>query len=71
MDLMLDCIFKMAFFGFLRCGEFTHSEGSRYGLCIEDIVFDTESETKNFSIHLNSSKGDPFHKGVKVVIFEN
>lgn len=70
-DLMLLCIFKMAFFGFLRCGEFTCNERSDSKLFIEDIVFDTKSDIDSYALHLHSSKCDPFHKGVDVIIFEN
>lgn len=60
-DLMLLCIFKKAFFGFLRCGEFTCNERSDSNLFIEDIVFDTKSDIDSYALHLHSSKCDPFH----------
>ena len=68
-DVMLLCIFKMAFFGFLRCGEFTYSNTSESFLKIENI--DIVQADKHYTVLLQSSKCDTFHKGVKIDIFEN
>ena len=70
-DLMLLCIFKMAFFGFLRCGEFTCRSfyDSSQILRMQDISIDPLC--KYFVIHLKASKCDPFRKGVNLVIYEN
>ncbi|CAC5382865.1 unnamed protein product [Mytilus coruscus] len=65
------CAFKMAFFGFLRCGEFTcrsYSDNSSTVL-LQDITVDP---TKQFFIfHLRSSKRDPFRQGVNITIYKN
>ena len=69
-DLMLLCIFKLAFYGFLRCGEFTcksHQASSFLALGNVSIISDLES----FILTLPRSKTDPFRKGVKITIFEN
>ena len=59
-DLMLLCIFKMAFFGFLRCGEFTcrSTNESSHFLRMQDISVDPLR--KYFVIYLRASKCDPF-----------
>ncbi|VDI56854.1 Hypothetical predicted protein [Mytilus galloprovincialis] len=63
LDLMFQCAFKMAFFGFLRCGEFTcrsYNDNSCTVL-LQDITVDP---TKQFFIfRLRSSKRDPFRQG--------
>ena len=71
LDLMLESAFKMAFFGFLRCGEFTcksHFDSSHIAK-IQDISLD--SDQRSYIFNLRSSKCDPFNKGVKITIFEN
>ena len=71
-DTMLKSACLLAFYGFLRCGEFTvknttlHQENI---LCIKDITF-SPCNTK-LSLKLNASKTDPFRKGVNIQIFEN
>ncbi|CAG2224015.1 unnamed protein product [Mytilus edulis] len=71
LDLMFQCAFKMAFFGFLRCGEFTcrsYNDNSCTVL-LQDITVDP---TKQFFIfRLRSSKRDPFRQGVNITIYEN
>ncbi|VDI28484.1 Hypothetical predicted protein [Mytilus galloprovincialis] len=61
----------MAFFGFLRCGEFTcrsYNDNSCTVL-LQDITVDP---TKQFFIfRLRSSKRDPFRQGVNITIYEN
>ncbi|VDI64285.1 Hypothetical predicted protein [Mytilus galloprovincialis] len=70
-DLMLQCSFNLAFFGFLRCGEFTYSSkiARQDTLLIQNIDFDLNFQ--NFTVHLNSSKCDPFREGINITIFEN
>jgi hypothetical protein len=53
-DLMLQCVFKMAFVGFLRCGEFTVRCKEKYPncICIQDITL----QSKCYIIKLRSSK---------------
>ena len=69
LDSMLQCVFKMAFFGFMRCGEFTLSDSSGSFLTLGDVQISPSAEY--YSIYLLSSKCDPFHKGVQIKIFEN
>ena len=41
-DLMLQCAFKMAYFGFLQCGEFTrHKADSAFIVRLQDIHVDS------------------------------
>ncbi|CAG2208684.1 unnamed protein product [Mytilus edulis] len=70
-DLMLQCSFNLAFFGFLRCGEFTYSSkiARQDTLLIQNI--DLDINFQNFTVHLNSSKCDPFREGINITIFEN
>lgn len=69
-DLMLQCVFNMAFFGFLRCGEFTCQKNSKdRHIVIQDISID--SSNKWFKINLRFSKCDPFGQGVTITIYEN
>ena len=65
-DLILQCVFKMAFVGFLRCGEFTVrcKEKYPYCMCIQDISF----QSKCYIINLQSSKCDPFRESVNITI---
>ena len=61
----------LAFYGFLRCGEFT-TRGSVFDssvdLCIGDICFVSSSE---FTVNIKASKTDPFRKGHILYIFRN
>lgn len=69
-DLMLQCAFKLAYFGFLRCGEFTRRKAdSAFTVRLQDIRVDSSQEFYIFN--LGSSKCDPFHKGVNIAIYEN
>lgn len=71
-DLMLQSAFNLAFFGFLRCGEFTcrSKDFSKDNIVsIQDISLD--GSLQNLVFHLHSSKCDPFRQGVNITIFEN
>lgn len=68
-DTMLTCCFHVAFYGFLRCGEFTCKSPSDTFIRLQDIAF--ASDFAYFSMHLRSSKTDPFRKGISILIFEN
>ncbi|XP_052098932.1 uncharacterized protein LOC127733656 [Mytilus californianus] len=65
-DLMLRTACIVAFYGFLRCGEFTVSKASQFdpdiNLCIEDVVFHTDLVV----LKLKQSKTDPFRKGINI-----
>ena len=58
----------LAFFGFLRCGEFTVPDGQAFDssihLAVGDIVVDTGSDPAGMSVHIKASKTDPFRQGV-------
>jgi len=70
-DIMLQCSFKLAFFGFLRCGEFTcrHLNDEFSTVLIQDITMDSNKQF--FIFHLRSSKCDPFRQGINITIYEN
>ncbi|CAC5368456.1 unnamed protein product [Mytilus coruscus] len=59
-DILLEAAGVTAYFGFLRCGEFTvlHSFDSECNMCIEDIRFLKDKVT----FHLKASKTDPFRE---------
>ncbi|CAC5405045.1 unnamed protein product [Mytilus coruscus] len=65
-DLMLRTACIVAFYGFLRCGEFTVSKATQFdpdiNLCIEDVVFHTDLVV----LKLKQSKTDPFRKGINI-----
>jgi site-specific recombinase XerD len=66
-DCMLLAIFSTAFYGFLRCGEFTVSHCHDACLLIMDVAM--SDDMSNFTLLLRSSKTDPFAQGVQVTIF--
>jgi hypothetical protein len=58
-DAMLMAAFSLAFFAYLRCGEFTVQNGKEEDtLNIEDILMDDSMSA--FTLVLKSSKTDPF-----------
>ena len=71
MDLTLECMCLLAFFGFLRCSEFTVRSLSNPIPClrISDITFSHDKSM--FSLNLSASKTDPFRSGVKILFFKN
>ncbi|VDI83468.1 Hypothetical predicted protein [Mytilus galloprovincialis] len=66
-DILLEGACVTAYFGFLRCGEFTvlHSFDSECNVSIEDIRFLKDKVT----FHLKASKTDPFREGVDIHLF--
>ena len=75
-DLLLRCACLTAFYGFLRCGEFTINNsqvnvGTRPQglLLVEDVLI--KPDRTYFFLHLKFSKTDPYGKGVFVKICEN
>lgn len=69
-DRMLICVFKTAFYGFLRCGEFTCSKlQDNNFIRLRDI--NVVPDKSCFHLCLRSSKTDPFGNGVIIKIFEN
>lgn len=69
-DLLLQCVFKTAFYGFMRCGEFTckSSRESNF-IRVEDIYL--LPDKSSFQLRLRSSKTDPYGRGVVLKIFDN
>lgn len=66
-DMMMKAACCLAFFGFLRCGEFTTATKSfdfQSNLCLGDVNFSTTT-TRNheFQLLLKASKTDPFREG--------
>ena len=57
----------MAFYGFLRCGEFTVGDNSTSYIQASDI--ELSPDLSQYSLLLRSSKTDPFSKGVSITIF--
>jgi hypothetical protein len=64
---MLSVIYSTAFYGFLRCGEFTVSNVHNVYLLFKDVTF--SEDRASFQLLLRSSKTDPFSQGVPVTIF--
>jgi len=72
LDLLLQCAFQIAYFGFLRCGEFTtrNKQRDEHGcLMLSDICF--APDLSYYKLVLHESKCDPFRKGVVITIYEN
>lgn len=68
-DALLETVFLTAFYGFLRCGEFTTNSDSfnpMHDLTISDISIDAHM----YSIHLKHSKTDRDRKGSSIVVSE-
>jgi hypothetical protein len=68
LDTMFKAIFLMAFFGFMRCGEFTSPNDNfcfKSGLALLDI----QLQSTSLNITLRRSKTDPCGKGVIIQLF--
>ncbi|XP_063402881.1 uncharacterized protein LOC134686948 [Mytilus trossulus] len=69
-NLLLETMCTVAFFGFLRCGEFTVDSCGNFdpafNLCISDITILSDS----IHLKLKISKTDPFRQGVTIKLFE-
>ena len=67
----IDCLMEpacvIAFFGFFRCGEFTvlQSFDPDINVCNEDVTVNDDHAT----LHLKSSKTDPFRLGINIFLF--
>ena len=68
-DLMLKCIYTTAFYGFLRCGEFTVSSISSSHIRASDV--EVAADLSHFTLLLRTSKTDPFSKGVSILIYNS
>ena len=71
LDVMMEAACTLAFFGFLRCGEFTKTT-SYYDhkpfLTFGDIKF---NNTESLDVTLRVSKTDPFRQGVTITIYKS
>lgn len=65
-DCLMETACVIAFFGFLRCGEFTvlQSFDPDSNVCNEDITINDDHAT----LHLKSSKTDPFRLGINILL---
>uniref|UniRef100_A0ABM0MB28 Uncharacterized protein LOC102801901 n=1 Tax=Saccoglossus kowalevskii TaxID=10224 RepID=A0ABM0MB28_SACKO len=69
-DLMLESVFLLAFYGFLRCSEFTCPTSTfnmQYNLCLADIS--VPDHAAHITIHIKASKTDQFRKGFDLRLF--
>lgn len=67
-NLMLETACTVAFFGFLRCGEFTTARFDPHtDLCIGDLSLTDDC----VYLFLKKSKTDPFRDGVRLKLFKN
>ena len=66
-SLMLKAVMTTAFFGFLRCGEFTIDQvyNKHVHLSLQDLVFYQDRA----DLTLKQSKTDPFRKGVTITLY--
>lgn len=66
-DLVFEAVITIAFFGFLRCGEFTVSGpfDPTIHLCVQDMVLVQDCVL----LTLKCSKTDPFRQGVVIKLF--
>ncbi|XP_021355083.1 uncharacterized protein LOC110451409 [Mizuhopecten yessoensis] len=67
-DLMFETACTVAFFGCLRCGEFTVNNSyfdHNINLCVSDMVISEDCVL----LHLKKSKTDPFRDGVTLKLF--
>lgn len=69
-DIMMETVCIVAFFGFLRCSEFTTKDRFNHSsnLCLGDVSF---TQSQYVEVTLKSSKTDPFRKGVTIKLFCN
>ena len=70
LDVLMQAACLLAFFGFLRCGEFTtknHSFDPQVHLTLSDVVFATD----HVLLNIKASKTDPFRQGCKIPIYAN
>ena len=72
-DLLLSSVFTLAFFGFLRCGEYTTSSMTfdpKVNLSLRDITFHhPQNDKPHFTLYLRSSKTDKFNQGVLITLY--
>ena len=67
-NTLMKAVLLLAYFGFLRCGEFTVIKSFQHdvNLTFDDVrIFDD-----HLTLHLKQSKTDPFRKGITILIFQ-
>lgn len=71
-DKLLHTTCVLAFFGFLRCGEFTcNSQFCKdSNVTLSDVQFKNDNNNKACLFHIKSSKTDPFRKGHTITLFQ-
>ena len=71
-NIMLWAACALAFFGFLRCSEFTVPSQEEYcqtsHLSLEDIVIDSRTSPTMIQVTIKQSKTDPFRVGCKLCL---
>lgn len=67
--IMLEAACVVAFFAFLRCGEFTvlNKFDPEFNLCVSDV----EIFSDRILLYLKKSKTDPFRQGVTIPLYKN
>ncbi|XP_006825931.1 integrase/recombinase xerD homolog [Saccoglossus kowalevskii] len=70
-DVLLEAVILVAFFGFLRCGEFaidTTQFDHQVHLCVEDVKF---KDTSRVYLTLKKTKTDPFRRRTTLTLCSN
>ena len=71
-NIMLWAACCLAFFGFLRCSEFTVPSQSEFcpktHLTLQDLVIDSRTKPTMIQVTIKQSKTDPFHQGCKLCL---
>ena len=71
-NIMLWAACCLAFFGFLRCGEFTVPSQTDYDptihLSLSDMVIDSRTSPTLIQVTIKQSKTDPFRQGCKLCL---
>ena len=69
-NILMWAVCCTAFFGFLRCSEFTVPQEHEYDptvhLSYNDVAVDCRKDPHIVQIHIKQSKTDPFRKGLKL-----
>lgn len=71
MDATLECMCLLAFFGFLRCSEFTVRSLKSPDPCLKIRDISISQDNSMFILTLTSSKTDPFRNGVQIPFYRN
>ena len=71
-NILFWAVCALAFFGFLRCGEFTVPSQSEYDpsthLSLDDIAIDSADSPSVIQVSIKQSKTDPFRKVVQLFL---